>query len=53
LYRPKHLANRQRVDVADLVGLPGSFTLLIDVDHFMRHCHPVWSHGRHVGVAFD
>jgi hypothetical protein len=42
-----------RVDVAYLVGLPDSFTLLIDVDHFMRHCHPVWSHDRHIGVAFD
>ncbi len=42
-----------RVDVANLVGLPNSFTLLIDADHFMRHCHPVWSHDRHIGVAFD
>jgi hypothetical protein len=42
-----------RVDVANPVGLPGSFTLLIEADHFMRHCHPVWCHDTHVGVAFD
>ena len=42
-----------RVVVANPVGLPESFTLLIEVDHFTRQCHPVWSHDRHIGVAFD
>ena len=42
-----------RVDVANPVGLPDSFTLLIEADQFMRHCHPVWSHDAHIGVAFD
>jgi hypothetical protein len=42
-----------RIDVANPVGLPESFTLLIEADHVMRHCHPVWSHDRQIGVAFD
>ena len=42
-----------RVDVANPVGLPDSFTLLIEADHVMRHCHPVWSHGTQIGIAFD
>jgi len=29
------------------------FTLVIVVDHFMRHCHAVWSSERQIGVAFD
>ena len=46
-------ATGARLDVANPVGLPESFTLLIEADHFMRHCHPVWSHDTHIGVAFD
>ena len=42
-----------RIDVANPVGLPESFTLLIEADHFRQSCHPVWSHDTHVGVAFD
>ena len=42
-----------RVDVAAPVGLPASFMLLIEVDHFSRLCHPVWSRDKQVGIAFD
>jgi hypothetical protein len=42
-----------RLDVANPIGLPPSFTLLIASDHFKRHCHPVWSCDTHIGVAFD
>ena len=42
-----------RLDVANPVGLPRSFTLVIQTDQFMRHCHPVWSNDTRIGVAFD
>jgi PilZ domain len=42
-----------RLDVANPIGLPGSFTLVIKADQFVRRCHPVWIHDTHLGVAFD
>ncbi len=42
-----------RLDIANPVGLPASFTLVIQTDHFMRRCHPVWSSENRIGVAFD
>jgi hypothetical protein len=42
-----------RLDFADPVGLPRSFTLVIVTDHLMRHCRAVWSHEQRVGVAFE
>lgn len=42
-----------RLDVANPVGLPQSFTLVIQTDHFVRHCHPVWCNDTRIGVAFD
>ena len=42
-----------RLDVANPVGLPPSFTLVIQTDQLMRHCHPVWSNDTRIGVAFD
>lgn len=42
-----------RLDVANPVGLPQSFTLVIQTDQFMRHCHPVWCNDTRIGVAFD
>ena len=42
-----------RIDIASPVGLPESFTLVIEADHFMRHCHAVWSSERRIGIAFD
>jgi len=42
-----------RIDIASPVGVPEVFTLVIEVDHFMRRCHAVWSNERHIGVAFD
>ena len=41
------------LDVTSPVGLPASFTLVIEADQFMRRCHPVWSRARRIGVAFD
>jgi hypothetical protein len=42
-----------RIDIANPVGLPESFTLVIEADQFMRHCHAVWSNERRIGIAFD
>ena len=46
-------SNGARIDIASPVGLPESFTLVITADHFMRHCHAVWSADRRIGIAFD
>jgi hypothetical protein len=46
-------ASGARVDVDNLVGVPASFTLVIETDRLMRHCHAVWSHDKRIGVAFD
>ena len=42
-----------RIEIANPVGLPDQFTLVIAADHFMRHCHAVWSADRRIGIAFD
>jgi hypothetical protein len=42
-----------RLDIAIPVGLPPTFTLVIQTDQFMRRCHPVWSNDNRIGVAFD
>ena len=42
-----------RIEIASPVGLPDQFTLVITADHFMRHCHAVWSADRRIGIAFD
>jgi hypothetical protein len=42
-----------RIDVANPVGVPGDFVLMIESDHFSRHCHSVWSRDKQIGVAFD
>ena len=42
-----------RIDIANPVGVPQAFTLVIEADHFMRRCHAVWSSERQIGVAFD
>lgn len=42
-----------RLDVESPIGLPPSFMLVIEADHFMRRCRPVWSANQRIGVAFD
>jgi hypothetical protein len=46
-------ATGARVDVFNLLGVPKSFILLIEADHFSRPCHLVWSRDKQIGVAFD
>ena len=46
-------SNGARLDVASPIGLPEDFTLVIEVDHFKRHCRAIWGHDKRLGVAFD
>jgi hypothetical protein len=46
-------SNGARIDLASPVGVPESFTLVIEADQFMRRCHAVWSSEQRMGVAFD
>jgi hypothetical protein len=46
-------SNGARLDIFNPVGLPDTFTLVIETDNFMRRCHAVWSSEQRVGVAFD
>jgi hypothetical protein len=41
------------LDVANSVGLPSSFVLVIEADQFIRRCRPVWRSDKRMGVAFD
>jgi hypothetical protein len=45
--------NGASLDVASIVGIPKSFQLAIEADHFLRPCRIVWNNDRRVGVAFD
>jgi len=42
-----------RIDVANPIGVPENFVLMIESEHFSRHCHSVWSRDKQIGVAFD
>jgi hypothetical protein len=42
-----------RVDLANPLSVPKSFTLVIERDQFTRRCHPVWASDGRMGVAFD
>jgi PilZ domain len=42
-----------RLDLANPFRLPPSFTLVIESDHFMRRCRPVWCSDTRIGVAFN
>ena len=42
-----------RIDIANPVGVPDRFTLVIESDQFMRRCHAVWSNEQRIGLAFD
>jgi hypothetical protein len=42
-----------RLDLANPFGLPPSFTLVIETDHFIRRCRPVWCSDTRIGVAFS
>ena len=41
------------IDFPSPVNVPPSFMLMIEADQFIRRCHPVWSKGKRIGVAFD
>jgi hypothetical protein len=41
------------LDVISPVGIPPTFTLVIDGDDDGRPCHIVWRKEKRIGVAFD
>jgi hypothetical protein len=46
-------ATGARLDVATPVGLPASFSLVIESNQFARRCHIVWATEKQVCVTFD
>ncbi|MGA2289351.1 PilZ domain-containing protein [Bradyrhizobium sp.] len=46
-------SNGARLDIASPVGLPKSFTLVIETDKFIRRCRAVWKNEKQIRVAFD
>ena len=41
------------LEVANHIGIPEAFTLVIESDHLHQHCHIVWRKEKRIGVAFD
>ena len=41
------------LEVASPIGVPDTFTLVIDSDSLTLHCHVVWRRQFRIGVAFD
>ncbi len=46
-------SNGAGIDVVSPIGLPATFTLVIEADQFVRRCHPVWGSQKRIGLAFD
>jgi hypothetical protein len=46
-------SNGAAIEVANAVGLPPSFMLVIEANQFIRRCRPVWRSDKRIGVAFD
>lgn len=46
-------SNGAALDVASVVGIPRSFQLAIEADHFLRPCRLVWNNDRRLGVMFE
>jgi hypothetical protein len=42
-----------RIDLDGPASLPASFMLVIEADHFMRRCRPIWNRNSQIGVAFS
>jgi hypothetical protein len=45
--------NGAGVDIASPIGLPKTFTLVIESDRLLRRCHAVWNLEKRIGIAFD
>jgi PilZ domain len=41
------------IEVASPVGIPDTFTLLIESDHIKRQCHVAWMKDKRIGIHFD
>jgi hypothetical protein len=42
-----------RIEVANPIGVPHYFTLVIAADQFVRPGHAVWRNEQRIGIAFD
>lgn len=41
------------LEVTSQIGIPPSFTLVTEPEHFVQPCHVVWRKDKRIGVAFD
>jgi PilZ domain len=41
------------LEVASPMGIPDSFTLLMESDHIKRQCHVAWMKDKRIGIHFD
>jgi hypothetical protein len=41
------------LEVASPMGIPNSFTLLMESDHIKRQCHVAWMKDKRIGIHFD
>jgi hypothetical protein len=41
------------LEVANQVGIPDEFVLIIESEHLRHHCKVVWRKATRLGVAFD
>ena len=39
--------------IANPIGVPRAFTLVVASERILRRCHAVWSSDKRIGVAFD
>jgi hypothetical protein len=41
------------LEVASPLGIPDTFTLLIESDHIKRSCHVAWMKDKRIGIKFN
>jgi len=41
------------LEVASPMGIPNSFTLLMESNHIKRQCHVAWMKDKRIGIHFD
>lgn len=46
-------ADGAALDFASTLKVPPSFTLVIESNHLVRRCRPVWANEKRLGVAFE
>jgi hypothetical protein len=41
------------LEVANQVGIPDDFVLVVEHEHLTQPCHVIWRSGTRLGVAFN